>query len=182
MPVRFLRQHMTPYEDGTSTVELCVIDNAADVPVYEVVVDGTVVVSTTNRHYAHKEYEEYVALNERILAAGKEKKMTYRQWEQITAKRYRSLGYTVVRADHSNYMPDYMAFAKNKLLFIECKRYLSQNTIEAVLDIIKKKQAKQFARLKELSYAVQVAIHIKLATREGVAILRNGKIRKKYAV
>ena len=88
-------------------------------------------------------------------------KITAKQYERKVAARFRKYGYTVVRADHSNYMPDFMYFNKYGAFgFVECKRYLSMDCPDKVLKRIKERQAKQWVRMVELSKSVVVELHI----------------------
>ena len=90
----------------------------------------------------------------------KKTNITAKGYERKVAARLRKKGYTVLRADHANYMPDFIYFKGDTIGFVECKRYLSVRCPYIVLKRVKKRQAKQWARLKELSYAVLVEVHI----------------------
>ena len=106
--------------------------------------------------------------------------MTGKQWERKVAKLLRKEGYVVARADHNNYMPDYIAFTDYEkgedvsidsdilpLFFVECKCYNSLNTVRQVFNLVKKKQAKQYKRLKKLSLVAPVFYEIKAAKETG---------------
>ena len=86
--------------------------------------------------------------------------ITPKGYERKVAARLRKVGYTVLRADHANYMPDFIYFKKGSIGFVECKRYLSVKCPFTVIERIKVRQAKQWARMKELSYATLVELHI----------------------
>lgn len=102
---------------------------------------------------------------------------TPKGYERMIAARYRKWGYRVIRADHTNYMPDYMVYNKGCWIqFVEVKRYLSCTSIKQVLSRIKRAQKKQSERLHELSYSAQVHLHIMLKGGvEGQVTLSGGR-------
>ena len=105
-------------------------------------------------------------------------KITAKQYERKVAAFLRRRGFTVVRADHANYMPDFLFFNKyGGLGFAECKRYLSMDCPLKVLKRIKKRQAKQWARMVELSMSSIVEIHIMTkGGKESSFWLINGRV------
>ena len=90
----------------------------------------------------------------------KKTNITAKGYERKVAARFRKKGYTVLRADHANYMPDFMLFDTESLGFVECKRYLSFSDPKKVIKRIQTRQAKQWARMKELSRSTAVMLYI----------------------
>ena len=105
------------------------------------------------------------------------RKPTPKQFERDIASAYRTLGYTVIRADAGNYLPDYLVFNKDKIFFVEVKRYCSCRNLDQVFNKIRFHQSRQTETIRALSFVIPVEYHIMLKDL-GVSCVkfRNGRV------
>ena len=90
------------------------------------------------------------------------KMVSPKQFERNVANHLRELGYTVVRADYKNGMPDFIAFANGEAAGIECKRYASCTSKRQALKAWKRKQKTQVKAFKKLRVDLPITLYILL--------------------
>ena len=94
------------------------------------------------------------------------KRFTWKKLEEWVKKEL-AKGGIVLRADHKNFMPDFI-FVKDggKASFVECKRYSTSHTVEDAWERWARGQSGQFHAFHKLALEVPVYVVILLANGE----------------